>query len=186
MTVTFFGRSVLAGALALGLLVSRRRPRRRWARSKARSSTRPGSRCPTPTCVRFRRRRQSPVQGQDRQEGRVHPRRPSGRWRAMARHRDQGRSVGRSPDLDVPIGSALPVPDIVMKAGKLAPASAATMSKDEADKRNKRNAELEKSFNEAKAASDAGNYDDAIAKLRPWPGRSRSARPATSTLATPT
>jgi tetratricopeptide (TPR) repeat protein len=85
-----------------------------------------------------------------------------GRWRVTATK--EGMS-GRSEDLEVPIGSALPVPDIVLKAGKPPASAAGTVSKEEAEKRNKKNAELEKSFNEAKAASDAGNYDEAIAKL---------------------
>jgi tetratricopeptide (TPR) repeat protein len=91
-----------------------------------------------------------------------------GKWRVTATK--EGLS-GRSLDLDVPIGSAMPVPDIVLKAGKPAGGTTASISKEEADKRNKRNAELEKSFNEAKAASDAGNYDEAIAKLQAVAGQ---------------
>ena len=87
-----------------------------------------------------------------------------GRWRITVTTKD-GKS-GRSEDLDVPTGSVFAIPDIVIKPGKVGPAAAdSKMSKEEAERINKRNAELEKRFNESKADLEAGNYDAAILKL---------------------
>jgi tetratricopeptide (TPR) repeat protein len=86
-----------------------------------------------------------------------------GRWRVSVTTKD-GKS-GRSLDLDVPTGSVFAIPDIVVKPGKLAPASDPKMNKDELEKLNKRNADLEKRFNESKVDIEAGNFAAAITKL---------------------
>jgi len=165
MTVTFIGR-VLAGALALGLLVATP-AHAQMGSIKGKVVDEQGQPVPDADLTfDFIGDVNRQFKGKTDKKGeyiRAGLQVVGGRWRVTA---TKGDLTGRSGDLDVPIGSAFPVPDIVLKAGKPpAAASGAGLSKEEAEKRNKRNAELEKSFNEAKAASDAGNYDDAIAKL---------------------
>jgi len=83
-----------------------------------------------------------------------------GRWTISA---VKGDLVGRIQDIEVALGNVQNTPDIVLKPGKLA--AVANISKEEAERAAKRSAELEKTFNEAKAAIEAGNFDDAITKL---------------------
>ena len=178
MTVTFFGRSVLAGALALGLLAVAAPAQAQMGSIKGKVVDEAGKPVPEADLVfDFVGDVNRQFKGKTDKKGEyIRAGLPvvGGRWRVTATK--EGLS-GRSEDIDVPIGSALSVPDIVLKPGKLAAGTSATMSKDEADKRNKRNAELEKSFNEAKAASDAGNYDDAIAKLTAVAGQVEKCAP---------
>jgi len=169
MTDTFIGRSVLAGALALavGLLVATP-AHAQMGSIKGKVVDEQGAPVPDADLTfDFIGDVNRQFKGKTDKKGeyiRAGLQVVGGKWRVTA---TKDNLVGRSQDLDVPIGSAFPVPDIVIKAGKLAPAAgAAGASKEDAEKRNKRNAELEKSFNEAKAASSAGNYDEAIAKLQ--------------------
>jgi hypothetical protein len=172
MTVTFLGRSVLAGALALGLLAVASPAQAQMGSIKGKVVDEAGQPVPDADLVfDFIGDVNRQFKGKTDKRGeyiRAGLQVVGGKWRVTATK--EGLS-GRSLDLDVPIGSAMPVPDIVLKAGKPAGGTTASISKEEADKRNKRNAELEKSFNEAKAASDAGNYDEAIAKLQAVAGQ---------------
>lgn len=83
----------------------------------------------------------------------------------------KGNLVGYANNIRVSLGEMTRIPDIVVRppgaagaagAGNKPPAG---MSSEEIEKRNKRQKELEGLFNESNAAFDAGNYDDAIAKL---------------------
>jgi tetratricopeptide (TPR) repeat protein len=83
-----------------------------------------------------------------------------GRWTISV---TKGDLVGRIQDVEVALGNVQNTPDIVLKPGKLS--APVNVSKEEAERASKRSAELEKSFSEAKAAIEAGNFDEAIAKL---------------------
>jgi tetratricopeptide (TPR) repeat protein len=78
----------------------------------------------------------------------------------------KGDMSGVIKGVQVMIGAMTRTQDVTIKAGGAAKtAESAKLSQDEIDKRNKKQAELETLFNDANAASDAGNYDDANAKL---------------------
>lgn len=78
----------------------------------------------------------------------------------------QGNLEGRATGIVVRLNDMTRVPDIVLTPpGQKATAAPAGMSAEEIEKRNKRQAQLEALFKESNAAFDAGNFDEAIAKL---------------------
>jgi tetratricopeptide (TPR) repeat protein len=78
----------------------------------------------------------------------------------------RGNLEGRATGIVVRLNDMTRVPDIVLvPPGQKAAAAPAGMSQEEIEKRNKRQAQLEALFNESNAAFEAGNYDEAIAKL---------------------
>jgi tetratricopeptide (TPR) repeat protein len=83
-----------------------------------------------------------------------------GSWTISA---SKGDLVGRIQNVEISLGNVQPTPDIVLKPGKLA--AVVNASKEDMERENKRAAELEKTFTEAKASLEAGNFDDAITKL---------------------
>jgi Tfp pilus assembly protein PilF len=80
----------------------------------------------------------------------------------------KGNLVGSATNVRVSLGEMTRLPDIVVRppgaAGNVSKPPAG-MSSEEIEKRNKKQKELEGLFNESNAAFDAGNYDEAIAKL---------------------
>lgn len=89
-----------------------------------------------------------------------------GRWKISAKKDDL---MGELPVVFVRLNEMTKVDDLVLlspaSAAATAKKSAAGLSAEEVAKRNKRAAELEALFNEANTAMDAGNLDEAIAKL---------------------
>jgi tetratricopeptide (TPR) repeat protein len=78
----------------------------------------------------------------------------------------RGNLEGRATGIVVALNDMTRVPDVVLApAGQKAQAAPSGMSQEEIEKRNKRQAQLEALFKESNAAFDAGNYDEAIAKL---------------------
>jgi tetratricopeptide (TPR) repeat protein len=82
----------------------------------------------------------------------------------------KGTLVGTLNNVKVALGEMTRVADVTIKAPGAGGAAAgakppAGMSADEVAKRNKRQNELKALFDQANAAVDAGQYDDAIAKL---------------------
>jgi tetratricopeptide (TPR) repeat protein len=82
----------------------------------------------------------------------------------------KGTLVGNLPNVKVSLGEMTRVADVTIKPPGAAGAAAgakppAGMSAEEVAKRNKRQNELKALFDQANAALDAGQYDDAIAKL---------------------
>lgn len=75
----------------------------------------------------------------------------------------KGDLVGRINNIEISLGNVQATPDIVLKPGKLA--AVVNASKEDVERENKRAAELEKTFTEAKVALEAGNFDEAITKL---------------------
>jgi len=79
----------------------------------------------------------------------------------------KGNLVGKLDNVRVSLGEMTRLADIVIRppgaTGTARPA--ANMSAEEVERRNKKQKELEALFNESNAAFEAGNYDDAIAKL---------------------
>lgn len=70
--------------------------------------------------------------------------------------------TGKANGIIVSLGEVARLNDIVLQ--KLTPGATQTdLSAEEAAKRNKRQAELEKMFNDASAQADAGQYDEALA-----------------------
>jgi tetratricopeptide (TPR) repeat protein len=78
-----------------------------------------------------------------------------------------GKLTGVLPGVRNKIGEMTRVADITISEGAAAVSKApAGMSAEEIAKRNKRQTELEALFNATNAAFDAGNYDEALAKLQ--------------------
>jgi len=81
----------------------------------------------------------------------------------------KGTLVGNLTNVKVALGEMTRVADVTIKppsaGGAAAGKAPAGMSADEVAKRNKRQNELKAMFDQANAAVDAGNFDDAIAKL---------------------
>ncbi len=89
---------------------------------------------------------------------------PTGKWKITVKKFDQ---VGENPGVQLSLGETLRVPEIVIGkpgAGGAAP-KPTSVSPEEADRLKKRAATLDKLSTEANAALEAGNYDDAIAKV---------------------
>lgn len=84
-----------------------------------------------------------------------------GSWTITAK---KGDLTGMTRGTRVRLGEMVRLDPITIKAGGANPATA-NLSADEIAKRNKRQAELEAMFEGAKAALEAGNTDDALAKL---------------------
>lgn len=78
----------------------------------------------------------------------------------------KGDLSGTVKGVQVMIGQMIRTPDVTIKAGGAAKAGASSgLSQAEVEKRNKRQAELETLFNDANAASEAGNFEEANTKL---------------------
>jgi Flp pilus assembly protein TadD len=80
----------------------------------------------------------------------------------------KGNLVGSVTGIRVSLGEMTRVPEIVVRppgAAGAASKAPAAMSQEEAERRNKRQKELEGLFNESNKAFDSGNYDAAIATL---------------------
>ena len=78
----------------------------------------------------------------------------------------KGNLKGVIKGVSVRIGEMWRTEDIVVRAGgKGASGAPGNMSAADIEKANKKQKELEQEFNDAKTAIDAGNYDDALAKL---------------------
>jgi tetratricopeptide (TPR) repeat protein len=89
---------------------------------------------------------------------------PTGKWKITVKKFDM---VGENPGVNLALGETLRVPEIVIgKPGAGgAPAKPTAVSSETAEKMKKRQALLEKLSGEANAAADAGNYDEAVAKV---------------------
>lgn len=77
----------------------------------------------------------------------------------------KGDLSGQVKGVVVVIGVMTTAPDITVKAGGVKTGEAANLSNDEIEKRNKKQKELEQLFTDANTAIEAGNLDEAIAKL---------------------
>ena len=89
---------------------------------------------------------------------------PTGKWKISVKKFDM---VGENAGVQVTLGETLRVPEIVIGkpgAGGAAP-KPTSVSADEAERLKKRAATLEKLSSEANASLEAGNYDDAVAKV---------------------
>lgn len=77
----------------------------------------------------------------------------------------KGDLSGQLKGVRVIIGEMTTVADITIKAGGVKGGDTANLSNDEIEKRNKKQKELEQLFTDANTAIEAGNLDEAIAKL---------------------
>jgi tetratricopeptide (TPR) repeat protein len=89
---------------------------------------------------------------------------PTGKWKITVKKFDL---VGENPGVQLSLGETLRVPEIVIgKPGAGGAAAKPTaVSEEEAERLKKRAALLDKLSAEANASLEAGNYDDAIAKV---------------------
>ena len=86
-----------------------------------------------------------------------------GTWTISAK---RGNLEGRITGITVRLNDMTRVENIVLRAAGAQPSAApAGMSKEEIEKRNKRQAQLEALFKESEAAFNSGNFDEAITKL---------------------
>jgi tetratricopeptide (TPR) repeat protein len=89
---------------------------------------------------------------------------PTGKWKISVKKFEM---VGENPGVQLSLGETLRVPEIVIgKPGAGGAAAKPTsVSADEAERLKKRAAVLDKLSTEANAALEAGNYDEAVAKV---------------------
>lgn len=91
---------------------------------------------------------------------------PTGKWKITVKKFDL---IGENAGVQVTLGETLRVPEIVIGkpgAGGAAAAKPMAVSEEEAERLKKRAAMLDKLSAEANASLEAGNYDDAIAKVQ--------------------
>ena len=91
---------------------------------------------------------------------------PTGKWKITVKKFDL---VGENAGVQVSLGETLRVPEIVIGkpgAGGGGAAKPVAVSEEEAERLKKRAAMLDKLSSEANASLEAGNYDDAIAKVQ--------------------